>query len=103
MEARNDNGVLENQGKSKKLNKLFVDEEDNGSVDLRKLTVLTTEDHTVYNYKELPPDMVMFVTHLYNEGYFKDSYFLPRKKFDITCFENSYALDFVKYASWAVW
>ncbi|KAG5581001.1 hypothetical protein H5410_051628 [Solanum commersonii] len=54
---------------------------------LRKLTSLTMEDHTLY--KELPPDMVMFATHLYNEGYFKDSNF--------TCFENIYALDFVKY------
>ncbi|KAH0773185.1 hypothetical protein KY290_010322 [Solanum tuberosum] len=32
-------------------------------------------------------------------GYFKDSNFLRRRKFDITCFENSYARDFVKYAA----
>ncbi|XP_010314294.1 uncharacterized protein [Solanum lycopersicum] len=31
--------------------------------------------------------------------YFKDSNFLPRRKFGITCFENSYARDFVKYAA----
>ncbi|KAG5572706.1 hypothetical protein H5410_062472 [Solanum commersonii] len=52
------------------------------------------EDHTVY--RELSPDMVMFMTHLYNEGYFKDSNFLPRKKFDITCLEDSYACDLTK-------
>ncbi|MCD7468602.1 hypothetical protein HAX54_006966 [Datura stramonium] len=55
------------------------------------------EDHTLY--KELSPDMMMFVTHLYNEGYFKDLNFFPRKKFDITCFKNSYGRDFVKYAA----
>ena len=36
MEARNDNGVLENEGKSKKFDGFFVDEEDNESVNLRK-------------------------------------------------------------------
>ncbi|KAH0722005.1 hypothetical protein KY289_005049 [Solanum tuberosum] len=60
----------------------------------RKSTLSSLEDHT------LPPDMVMVVTHLYNEGYFKDSNFFPRKKSDTTCFENSYALDFVKYEAW---
>ncbi|XP_060200893.1 uncharacterized protein LOC132629184 isoform X1 [Lycium barbarum] len=86
------NGVLENEVKSKKLHELFVNE-----VKSRKSTPLTMDDHTVY--KELSPDMVMFVKHLYKEGYFKDSNFLPRKKFDITCFENSYGRDFVKYAA----
>ncbi|CAN4087348.1 unnamed protein product [Withania somnifera] len=58
---------------------------------------LSKLDYTVY--KELSSGMVMFVTHLYNEGYFKDSNFLPTKKFDVTCFENSYARDFVKHAA----
>ncbi|KAH0708809.1 hypothetical protein KY284_010236 [Solanum tuberosum] len=48
------------------------------SVKSRKSTSLSMEDHTVY---------------------FKDSNFLPTRKFDITCFENSYARDFVKYAA----
>ncbi|CAN4117657.1 unnamed protein product [Withania somnifera] len=58
--------------------------------------LLSMEDHTVY--KELSSDVVMFVTHLYNEGYFEDSNFCPgrRKKLDITCFENSYACDFAR-------
>ncbi|KAL3325622.1 hypothetical protein AABB24_036716 [Solanum stoloniferum] len=95
-EAGNGDGVSENEGKSKKLHELFMNEEVR-SVKSRKSTPLSMEDHTVF--KELSPDMVMFVTHLYNEGYFKDSNFLPRKKFDISCFENSYARDFVKYAA----
>ncbi|XP_004248234.1 uncharacterized protein [Solanum lycopersicum] len=95
-EAGNGDGVSENEGKSKKLHELFMNEEVR-SVKSRKSTPLSMEDHTVF--KELSPDMVMFVTHLYNEGYFKDSNFLPRKKFDITCFENSYARDFVKCAA----
>lgn len=97
VEARSGNWVCENEGKSKTLHELFVNEKENKSVKSRKSTPLTMEDHNVY--KELSPDMVMFVTHLYNEGYFKDSNFLPRKRFDITCFENSYARDFVKYAA----
>ncbi|MCD7448904.1 hypothetical protein HAX54_046998 [Datura stramonium] len=64
---------------------------------LRKSTPLTMEDHTMY--KELSPDIMMFVSHLYNEGYFKNSNFLLRKRFDSTCFENSYPCDFVEYAA----
>ncbi|KAM3204104.1 hypothetical protein P3L10_027513 [Capsicum annuum] len=94
--SRNGNGVLGNEGKSKKLHELFMNEEGK-SVKSRKSRPLSMEDHTVY--KELSPDLVMFVTHLYKEGYFKDSNFLPRKRFDITCFENSYARDFVKCAA----
>ncbi|WMV57583.1 hypothetical protein MTR67_050968 [Solanum verrucosum] len=55
------------------------------------------EDHTVY--KELSPDMGDVCDSFMQCRYFKDSSFLPRKKVDITCFENSYARDFVKYAA----
>lgn len=97
-ETRNgDDGVLENEGKSKKIHELFMNQEVKSVKSRKSTTPLSMEDHTVY--KELSPDMVMFVNHLYNEGYFKDSNFLPRGKFDITCFENSYARDFVKYAA----
>ncbi|KAH0721471.1 hypothetical protein KY284_006501 [Solanum tuberosum] len=95
-EARNGDGVLANKGKSKKLHELFMNEEVK-SVKSVKSTPLSMEDHTVY--KELSADMVMFVTHLYNEGYFKYSNFLSGKKFDITCFENSYARNFITYAA----
>lgn len=95
-EARNGNGVSENEGTRKKLHELFLNEEVK-SVKSRNSTPLSMEDHTVY--RELSPDMLMFVQHLYNEGYFKDSNILPRKRFDITCFENRYARDFVKYAA----
>ncbi|MCD7448903.1 hypothetical protein HAX54_046997 [Datura stramonium] len=95
-EARNANGVSENEGTRKKLHELFLNEEVK-SVKSRKSTPLSMEDHTVY--RELSPDMVMFVQRLYNEGYFKDSNIFPRKRFDITCFENRYARDFVKYAA----
>ncbi|XP_015054881.1 uncharacterized protein LOC107001285 [Solanum pennellii] len=89
---RNGDGVSENEGKSKKLHELFMKEE----VKSRKSILLSMEDHTVY--KELSPDMVMFVTHLYVNCTLRDSNFLPRKKSGITCFNNSYALDFVKNA-----
>ncbi|MCD7468604.1 hypothetical protein HAX54_006968 [Datura stramonium] len=65
------------------------------------------EDHTVY--RKLSPDMVMKGTlriptslakeeHLYDEAYFKTQ-LLPRKRFDIACFENSYPCNFVKYGA----
>lgn len=62
---RNGDGVSENEGKSKKFHELFMKEE----VKSRKSILLSMEDHTVY--RELSPDMVMFVTRLYNELYFK--------------------------------
>ncbi|XP_027172379.1 uncharacterized protein LOC113772039 isoform X1 [Coffea eugenioides] len=64
---------------------------------MKDLKELRMEDPEVY--KELSPDMEMFVTHLYNNGYFKDSNFLPRNRLDISCFENSYARDFIKFAA----
>ena len=86
--------MSESERKSKKLHKLFVNEQSNKIVELRKSTSLTMKDHTVY--KKLSLDIVMFRTHLYYEGYFKDSNFLRRKKFDITCLEGSYAYDLTK-------
>ncbi|KAL3322210.1 hypothetical protein AABB24_039714 [Solanum stoloniferum] len=67
------------------------------SVKSRKSTLLSMEDHTVY--KELSSDMGDVCDSFMQCTYFKDSNFLPRRKFDITCFENSYARDFVKYAA----
>ncbi|KAG5580988.1 hypothetical protein H5410_051615 [Solanum commersonii] len=84
-EARNGDGVSQNEGKSKNLHELFMKEEVN-SVKSRRLTPLSMEDHT------------KSFCLIYNEGYFKDSNFLCRKKFNIACFGNSYAHDFVKYA-----
>ncbi|XP_015059477.1 uncharacterized protein LOC107005407 [Solanum pennellii] len=55
------------------------------------------EDHTVY--RELSPDTGDVCDSFMQCRYFKDSNILPRRKFDITCFENSYARDFVKYAA----
>ncbi|KAG5572705.1 hypothetical protein H5410_062471 [Solanum commersonii] len=95
-EARNVNGVLENEGKSNKLHELLMNKEVK-SVKSRKSTSLSMEDHTVY--KELSPDMGDVCDSFMQCRYFKDSNFFPRRKFDITCFENSYARDFVKYAA----
>lgn len=62
---------------------------------MKDLKELRMEDPEVY--KVLSPDMEMFVMHLYNNGYFKDSNFLPRNRLDITRFENGYARDFIKF------
>lgn len=60
-------------------------------------TALKRENPEVYT--RLSPDMEVFLKYLYEKGYFKGSNFLPKKGFDITCFENSYARDFVKHAA----
>ncbi|WMV50771.1 hypothetical protein MTR67_044156 [Solanum verrucosum] len=78
-EARNGDGASQNEGKSKNLHELFMKEEVN-SVKSRKPTPLSMEDNTKSFHL------------IYNEGYFKDSNFLRRKKFNITCFKNSYAV-----------
>ncbi|MCD7448906.1 hypothetical protein HAX54_047000 [Datura stramonium] len=70
---------------------------DKKNVESRKSTPLTMKDYTVY--KEFSPEMVMSVSHLYSEGYFKDSDLLLRRRLDVTFFENSYARDFAKYAT----
>lgn len=92
---KKNDGLLRNEAKSggSSLSLLFGKKDaSNGEERLKEM-----ENPEVY--KELSPDMEMFVNHLYKNGYFKDSNFLPRNRFDITCFENSYARDFIKYAA----
>lgn len=48
--------------------------------------------------KELSPDMALFADHLYRRGYFEKANFLKRNRLDITCFEDTYARNFLKYA-----
>lgn len=52
-------------------------------------------------FKELSPEMEMFVSHLYKEGYFKKANFLSdnKKMLDFSRFNDSYARDFVKFAA----
>ncbi|OVA16138.1 hypothetical protein BVC80_8927g20 [Macleaya cordata] len=49
--------------------------------------------------KELSPEIVLFVTRLYEEGYFKDANFLPPEKFDLSCFSSYYSRDFIRSAA----
>lgn len=52
-------------------------------------------------FKELSPEMEMFVSHLYKEGYFKKANFLSdnRQMLDFSRFNDSYARNFVKFAA----
>lgn len=57
------------------------------------------EDSTVN--KVLSPDMELFASHLYKEGYFKGANFLPgnsSSNLDFSCFEDSYGRGFIKFA-----
>ncbi|KAK9269379.1 hypothetical protein L1049_001151 [Liquidambar formosana] len=75
--------------KSKGLHALFTGKNDEES--------LKEEEPMVF--KELSPDVMVFVRHLYKEGYFNDANFLRGKAFDISCFHDSYGRDFIKFAA----
>uniref|UniRef100_A0A5B6YIT7 Uncharacterized protein n=1 Tax=Davidia involucrata TaxID=16924 RepID=A0A5B6YIT7_DAVIN len=90
-------GALKNESKPKSFYALFgnnaVSSEKSG--DREPLQ----EEEELMVFKELSPEMVLFVSHLYKEGYFNDANFFPRNKFDVSCFENSYGRDFLKFAA----
>jgi hypothetical protein len=50
-------------------------------------------------FKVLSPDMEMFITHLYKEGYFNNASFLKDVSLDFSFFHDSYGRDFIKYAA----
>uniref|UniRef100_A0A2N9GAF2 Uncharacterized protein n=1 Tax=Fagus sylvatica TaxID=28930 RepID=A0A2N9GAF2_FAGSY len=50
-------------------------------------------------YKQLSPDMELFVNHLYKEGYFNNANFLPGNKLEFSCFESKYGQEFIKFAA----
>nr|GMD78050.1 Autophagy-related protein [Ipomoea batatas] len=86
-----------NDSKPKSLHELFANDlTKNGK--LLKTSQASMEEDLMVG-KGLSPDMVMLVTHLYEEGYFKDANFLRKNRFDITCFEDSYARHYIKHAA----
>ncbi|XP_074319273.1 uncharacterized protein LOC141656322 [Silene latifolia] len=49
-------------------------------------------------YKEISQDMQLLLRHLYDCGYFKDVYISPGNRFDLNCFYQEFAHDYVKNA-----
>lgn len=49
--------------------------------------------------KELSPDMEVFLRHLNKEGYFRNANFLNNGTLDLSCFNDSYSRDFIKFAA----
>ncbi|XAR68185.1 hypothetical protein NMG60_11003226 [Bertholletia excelsa] len=94
--TKSDDGISTSDSKPKSLSELFRDKA-SGTEKSADTTLLGMEDPMVY--KELSPDMVLFVRHLYKKGYFVKANFFPRKEFDVSCFENSYGRDFIKFAA----
>lgn len=86
-----------NDSNRKSLHELFANESAKNSKSLKSSNASMEDDLMVG--KGLSPDMVMLVTHLYEEGYFKDANFLRKNRFDITCFEDSYARHYIKHAA----
>ncbi|RAL38104.1 hypothetical protein DM860_000798 [Cuscuta australis] len=79
-----------NQSKVYNLHKLFV------KVPSKSSKAPTVKNHMIG--KTLSPEMAELVTHLYEEEYFKNANFVNHKKLDITCFEQSYAWEYIKHA-----
>lgn len=50
-------------------------------------------------FKKLSPDMAMFANFLHSKGYLSNANFLLNNKFDVSCFENNYGRDFLKFAA----
>ncbi|KAF5938000.1 hypothetical protein HYC85_025506 [Camellia sinensis] len=88
--------IENDESSSKSLYALFANK-GGDSEKSRVVESLRMEDQMVY--KELSLELALFVKHLYKEGYFVNANFLPNNKFDITCFENSYGRDFIRYAA----
>lgn len=49
--------------------------------------------------KKLSPDMAMFASYLHSKGYLTNANFLLNNKFDVSCFENNYGRNFLKFAA----
>ncbi|KAJ4847168.1 hypothetical protein Tsubulata_009139 [Turnera subulata] len=51
-------------------------------------------------FKDLSPDMEMFLTHLYRMGYLREANFLGESgKLDFSCFNDSYSRSFIMFAA----
>ncbi|KAL4580453.1 hypothetical protein LXL04_016647 [Taraxacum kok-saghyz] len=78
----------------KTLSSLFV------STDKRvKSKTESRKPEELIELKMLSPDMATFANYLHSKGYLADANFLLNNKFDVSCFENSYGRDFLKFAA----
>ena len=50
-------------------------------------------------FKDLSEDMLLFVSHLHREGYFKDANFLPRSGLIYGAFDDGYSRAYIKFAA----
>lgn len=102
--TRNNKGTSKYEPGQGTLSALFRKKRDDSmpltmeNTDARKKSLILTMDDSE-DYKDLSIDMQLFANFLYMGGYFKDANFLPRNKFDVTCFENSYSRDFLRFAA----
>lgn len=81
-------------GESKSLYAMFT-----GVKHRKKVETQRREPEEPRIFKELSLDMKMFVNHLYENGYFRDANFLRGDRLDLSCFDDSYGRDFIKFAA----
>ncbi|KAL7087526.1 hypothetical protein ACP275_13G072400 [Erythranthe tilingii] len=75
---------------------LFTDKKTKKAKPLKPID-FGNEDPMVH--KELSSDMRVFARHLYKKEYLLDASFMPKGKLDLTCFETSFARDFLKFTA----
>ncbi|KAK6134984.1 hypothetical protein DH2020_031268 [Rehmannia glutinosa] len=89
--------LIEENGAKVSLSALFSGEKKTEKLKNLKPIDFGNEDPMVH--KELSSDMQMFTQHLYMKGYLKGASFMPKNKFDVTCFQISYGREFLKFAA----
>ncbi|KAK6134970.1 hypothetical protein DH2020_031289 [Rehmannia glutinosa] len=89
--------LIEENGAKVSLSALFSGEKKTEKLKILKPIDFGNEDPMVH--KELSSDMQMFTHHLYMKGYLKGASFMPKNKFDVTCFQISYGREFLKFAA----
>lgn len=94
-EAKRDDGCSKDeQPKAKSLHALFSKKKDGGNE-----TTSNSSRREPIVMKKLSPDVLFFLDHLYKHGYFNDANFLPKKAFEVSCFDDVYGREYIKFAA----
>ncbi|KAJ9671396.1 hypothetical protein PVL29_025207 [Vitis rotundifolia] len=96
-------GVLKEQTKPKtsSLSSLFSNgkNRDGKRGESGSLEKKEDEEEEPVVFKDFSEDMLLFVSHLHREGYFKDANFLPRSGLIYGAFDDSYSRAYIKFAA----
>ncbi|KVI02141.1 uncharacterized protein LOC112500954 isoform X1 [Cynara cardunculus var. scolymus] len=89
-----ENDGRESQKGLKTLSSFFLSNDQRG-----KLIKESKKLEESMDFKQLSSDMAEFAAYLHSKGYLKTANFLQNNKFDVSCFENSFGRDYLKFAA----